>query len=183
MCSSSSSSMLSSSQLSSLSWSSFALALTLALTLLLLADALSDTFALLLQALLLHPPQPSHPMSFPILAHACQLKPSSLVCAGGCRKRLRSMKVKSSKSSKSSQNFKDFTLVKIHLFLHAEVQALFDGQLTPNITFIHTCRELTDAIKSGHERSLTGRSVWKNGIGCSLARLEACCGASHVVYS
>jgi len=37
------------------------------------------------------------------------------------------MKVKSSKSSKFSKDFKDFTLVKIYLFLHAEVQALFDG--------------------------------------------------------
>jgi len=78
--------------------------------------------------------------------------------------------VKSSKPSKSSKDFKDFTLVKIHLFLRAEAQAVFDGHLSPNITFIHTCRESTDAIKSGHERSLTGRSVWKNCIGCSLAR-------------
>src|SRR5882724_5270160 len=106
---------------------------------LLLADTLGDAFSLLLQALLLHTllSHITHPMSYPILAHACQLKPSSLVCTGGCRKRLRSMKVKSSKSSKSSKDFKDFTLVKIHLFLHAEVQALFVGHLTPNITF--TC--------------------------------------------
>jgi len=124
-----------------------AFVLTLALAPLPLANTLGNAFALLLQALLLtpHPPQPSHPMSFPILAHACQLKLSSLVCAGGCRKRLRSMKVMSSKSSKSSKDFKDFTLVKIHLVLHTEVQALFDGHLTPNITFIHTCRESTDA--------------------------------------
>src|SRR5882724_10948476 len=125
-----------------------AFALTLALAPLPLADTLSDAFALLLQVHLLHTllSHITHPMSCPILAHACQLRPSSLVCAEGCRKRLRSMKVKSSKSSKSSQDYKDFTLVKIHLFLHAEVQALFDSHLTPNITFIHTSRESTDAI-------------------------------------
>src|SRR5882724_11478664 len=76
------------------------IAFALTLALLPLADTLSDAFALLLQVHLLHTllSHITHPMSCPILAHACQLRPSSLVCTGGCRKRLRSMKVKSSKS-------------------------------------------------------------------------------------
>ena len=59
------------------------LALTLSLALLPLANTLGDAFALPLQALILHTllGHITHPMSFPILAHACKLKPSSLVCA------------------------------------------------------------------------------------------------------
>ena len=64
------------------------LALTLALAPLPLANTLSDTFALLLQALLLHTllGHITHPMSCPTLAHACQLKLSCLVCTGGAEK-------------------------------------------------------------------------------------------------
>jgi len=93
-------------------------ALTLALGPLLLANTLSDAFAFLLQALLLHTlfSHITHPCPAQILAHACQLKAIQSGLCWRVQKRLRSMKVKSSKSSKSSKDFKDFTLVRSIFF-------------------------------------------------------------------
>src|SRR5882724_8147560 len=114
-------------------------------------------------------PTPSSAIPPHVLPNPCPCLSTEAVQSGLCWRVQKKIEVNESevfKSSKSSKDFQDLNLVKIPLFLNAEVQALFDGHLTPNITFIHTCRESTDAIKSGHKRSLTGRSVWNICIGC-----------------